>query len=220
MKDRTFAIGEFYHVFNRGTDKRDIFLDSSDLVRFVESIKFFNSIIPVGSIRNLKDSFSQTSDVWERSKLAELVNIVCFCLNPNHYHLLLSQKIENGVSEFIKRLSGGYTKFFNEKYERNGVLFQGKYKAIHISSNDYLLHLSSYINLNNRIGESCFKLSKSSWEEFVCSEKVAENLCGEKGIILEQFRDKEDYKIFALDALKDITERKKRDKDYSSLFLE
>ncbi|MBI2454258.1 MAG: transposase [Parcubacteria group bacterium] len=220
MRKDSFANGEFHHIYNRGVDKRNIFLGPGDLDRFLESIKFFNSTEPIGSIRDIKELLanSQTSDIWEKRK--RLVDIVCYCLNPNHYHLLLLQHVNNGISEFIKRLGGGYTKFFNEKHDRSGVLFQGKFKSIRISSNEYLLHLSSYINLNNQIKGNPSRLSKSSWDEFVNPKDVIENFCHNKEIILGQFNDGSKYKTFALDALEDILERKNRDKNFGNLFLE
>lgn len=117
-------------------------------------------------------------------------------------------------------MGGGYTKFFNEKHDRSGVLFQGKFKSIRISSNEYLLHLSSYINLNNQIKGNPSRLSKSSWDEFVNPKDVIENFCHNKEIILGQFNDGSKYKTFALDALEDILERKNRDKNFGNLFLE
>ncbi len=220
MRKDSFVNDEFYHIYNRGVDKRNVFVGPSDLGRFLESIKFFNSTKPIGSIRDIKEQLAnpQTSDVWESRE--KLVDIICYCLNPNHYHLLLFQRVDNGISEFTKRLGGGYTKFFNEKYDRNGVLFQGKFKSIRVSSNEYLLHLSSYINLNNRIKGRPLGLSKSSWDEFVNPESVVENFCHNKEIILEQFNTRNEYKIFALGALENIVERKNRNKSFENLLLE
>lgn len=109
----------------------------------------------------------------------------------------------------MKRL-GGYTYYFNAKYKRNGHLFQGKFKSVHISSNEQLLHTSAYINLNNRFGETVPELSKSSWEEYIGEDK--ENFC-KKDIILAQFRSLEEYKQFALSSLEDIKERKLQEKE-------
>ena len=77
-----------------------------------------------------------------------LVDIHSFCLMPNHFHLILQQRAEGGITKFMRKLGTGYTMYFNEKYQRIGVLFQGKFKAIPITSDEYLLHLSRYIHLN------------------------------------------------------------------------
>lgn len=77
-----------------------------------------------------------------------LVNIHAFALMKNHYHLLISERVENGVSLFMKKLNMGYTKYFNEKYERSGTLWQGKYKSIPIERDSHLLYIPYYIHLN------------------------------------------------------------------------
>lgn len=101
---------------------------------------------------------------------------------------------------------GGYTRYFNEKHERNGALFQGKFKSKHIPNDRYLLYLSAYINMNNRDlnGHSIFKLSSSSLEEYV-NNKI--NLC-DKGIILEQFKSNKEYLDFTIESWRDSQARK------------
>jgi putative transposase len=198
MRKTPLVTSEHYHVFNRGVDKRNIFGDREDLSRFMQSIKEFNCIDPIGSI--FEHSFTKT--VAQQDKLVE---IICYCLNPNHFHLLIRQLSDNGISEFMKRLSGGYTLYFNNKRKRSGVLFQGKFKSSHIDSDAYLLHVSAYINLNNRLkGQPTF-LSKSSWEEYLAMNN--ESLCN-KDIVLEQFKNPKEYQRFAESSLKDIIKRK------------
>ena len=80
-----------------------------------------------------------------------LVEIVAYCLNPNHYHLIVKQISEKGIERFMQKIGTGYTNYFNKRYERSGALFQGKFKSIHIDSNEYLLHLSVYV-FENRLG--------------------------------------------------------------------
>ena len=119
----------------------------------------------------------------------------------------------------MKRLSGGYSWYFNNRYQRSGALFQGPFKAKHINSNEYLLHLSVYVNLNfkvHQLSDQVAKLVRSSWDEYASSQGVA--IC-KKGIILNQFGTNE-YKKFALDALPDLIERKKMDQEITDLFIE
>ncbi|MEK9175042.1 MAG: transposase [Patescibacteria group bacterium] len=212
MRKIKFANGEFYHIYNRGVDKRQIFCVPEDLNRFLESMTAFNSITPVGSLHSYSFQDYQLS-----GRTAKLVNIVCYCLNPNHYHIVLEQLTDGGVSEFIKRLAGGYTFHFNTKYKRSGVLFQGKFKASHIDSNEYLLHVSSYVNLNNRVHRLSGRTAKSSWEEYM---GTAKSLICKKDIILSQFKTKKEYKDFAESSLVDILERKQQSRDISDLLLE
>jgi len=201
MRKVPFVEDEYYHIYNRGVDKRSIFKDRKDLERFFQSIKEFNSVKPIGSI--FENSFN-------KEKTPEkLVEIVCYCLNPNHFHFVLRQLVENGISEFMKRL-GGYTWYFNNRHKRNGALFQGKFKSSHINSNEYLLHVSAYVNLNNRFKGKSHLLSKSSWDEYVGEEN--DYICN-SDIVLGQFKTPKAYKKFALSSLEGILERKELEKE-------
>jgi len=215
-----FVVGEHYHIFNRGVDKRDIFVDKEDLDRFFQCVNEFNVLEPIGSI--YENSFQKTQLGGEASKLGKkkkekLVNFICFCLNPNHYHFILEQVADNGIEKFMQRL-GGYTMFFNKKYNRSGALFQGIFKAVHIDSNEQLLHTSVYVNLNNKIhqlGGEASKLVKSSWGEYIGdvgdARYIKSSFC-EKDIILNQFKNRDEYKSFAKEALLIIKENKEMQK--------
>ncbi len=133
--------GEKYHVFNRGVDKRDVFLDPQDYLRFYQSLAFFNTVDPTINYRLAKGSYSASQN--------KLVEIEAYSLLPNHFHLLIEQKEDGGLSEFLKRISGGYTSYFNEKYERTGTLFQGRYKKVHVATNEQYQYLFSYVNENH-----------------------------------------------------------------------
>lgn len=201
MRKVPFVENEYYHVYNRGVDKRSIFEDRQDLERFFQSIKEFNSIEPIGSI--FENSFEK-----EKST-KKLVEIVCYCLNPNHFHFVLRQLVENGISEFMKRI-GGYTWYFNNRHKRNGALFQGVFKSSHIDSDSYLRHVSAYVNLNNRFKGEPHRLSRSSWEEYL--EKDRDCICNPE-IVLGQFKNLKEYKKFALSSLADILKRKEMEKE-------
>lgn len=204
MRKHTFEIGEYYHIYNRGVDKRETFLDKYDLDRFLQDLEEFNTKEPIGSIYLL--SFQKDKLSSSTTKLNKLVSIVAYCANPNHFHLILTPLTEKGIEKFMQRI-GGYTRYFNEKYKRNGALFQGKFKSKHVVDNTYLLHLSTYVNMNNRdlLGSPATKLSKSSLEEFIGDEK---GICNTE-IILEQFRNKKEYQKFALESWQNTQELKK-----------
>lgn len=231
-----FVEGEFYHIYNRGVDKREIFSDVADLTRFFRSMEEFNTLEPIGSIyensfaKNTQASsiFSHSTQFGHRMSKSggiinlKLVNFICYCLNPNHFHFILEQVYERGIEKFMQRLGNGYTKYFNNKHKRSGVLFQGGFKSIHIDSNEYLLHLSTYVNLNDRVhqlGHPMSKLvrSRSSFGEYL--GKNTENFC-KKDIILDQFDDVVEYKTFAESSLQDIIERKSLKKELEELLLE
>ncbi len=134
---------DFYHVLNRGVEQRTLFLDTQDYARFVHDLYEFNDSHPAKNTTR-----SQMSDIVSRSSRELLVDIHGWCLMKNHYHLLLSARTENGISDFMRKLNIGYAKYFNEKYKRSGTLFQGRTKKIliqHDAQFNYILH---YIHLN------------------------------------------------------------------------
>ena len=149
---------QIIHVLNRGVDKRKIFLNDKDYFRFVHDLFEFNDSQPVENnfyfIRGNESLKTKTIDVGRRYIRKEqrirktLVKIHAFCLMPNHYHLLLSPVVENGIALFMKKINGGYAKYFNEKYERTGALFSGKYKRILVQKDAHFIHLPYYIHLN------------------------------------------------------------------------
>lgn len=221
MNKPSFANQELYHIYNRGVDKRIVFLDQEDILRFFQSMNEFNSINPIGSIyeNSFRNQLGNRTPklITESTNTEKLVEFIAYCLNPNHYHFIVKQISDNGVSKFMQKLGTGYSNFFNEKYDRSGSLFQGKFKARHINSNEYLLHLSAYVNLNdkvhklsnnNQLGSPTPKLivSKTSWDEYVTSFNDT-TFC-KKDMVLKQFTDGLDYKRFAENSLKSILERK------------
>lgn len=155
----TFENNYYYHIYNRGVEKRIIFLDDEDYLRFIYYLYEFNSIHSVGdiafNIRKIKINKFGTP-ISEENKL---VDIICFVLMPNHFHLLIRQDKDRGISLFMQKVSLAYTKYFNEKYMRVGSLFQGAFKAKLINKNEYLNYLFYYI-LGNPI-----ELIESQWKK-------------------------------------------------------
>ncbi len=202
-----FAIGEFYHVFNRGNDGRDIFIKEEDFDRFLRAIREFNNGEPMGGLRIHDLHYNKR--VKELGSPEPLVNIVCYCLNPNHFHMVLEQVAKQGIERFMQRLGTSHTKFFNAKYQRSGSLFQGKFKSAHIGTDEYLLHVSVYVNLNNRVHKLRSKASKSSWNEYIqtVDDHHKDAMC-KKQIILKQFRNPAEYRRYAEKNLASIQERK------------
>lgn len=144
--------GEIYHIVARGIEKRDIFLDEKDKYRFIHDLFEFNDTNPVlWSYRadfRINSSGSDPEGLEERKKRKLLVEIFGFCLMLNHFHLLIRQLKERGISEFMKKLNGGYAVYFNKKYNRVGHLFQGKFRAVHIKDEDQLKNGFVYIHAN------------------------------------------------------------------------
>ena len=143
--------GEIYHIYNRGVDKRDVFMDDGDRLRFIHDLFEFNN----------QDSSLNLNDYLVRGKYLEvglpdinrkprklIVEILAYSLMSNHFHLLVRQKTDNGITEFMRKMGTGYTNYFNNKYERNGALFQGKFKSVHVAKDAHFMYLPIYIHLN------------------------------------------------------------------------
>src|SRR3989344_5685641 len=109
MRKVKLVPGEYYHIYNRGVDKRKIFNDKNDFSRFLESMIDFNQVEAIGSMYE----FSFVKKINKSLKKKPLVEFICFCLNPNHYHFLLRPLQEGGIEKFMQKLGNGYTKYFN-----------------------------------------------------------------------------------------------------------
>lgn len=143
---------QIYHVLSRGVDQRKIFMDDQDRFRFIHDLFEFNDEAPANTSSYHFYKKKQSGDVLrrqiERKPRKFLVEILAFCLMPNHYHLLLIPKTEGGISLFAKKLNGGYAKYFNEKHERTGALFERKLKSVLVEKQAHFIHLPYYIHLN------------------------------------------------------------------------
>ena len=145
-----FANGEYYHIFNRGVEKRPTFTTKYEFLRAVDSINFYRfGNLPIRYSKYLSLDKNKKAEFLKNLNDKELqVEIVAYCLMGNHFHLLLKQLKENGIVKFMAKFTNSYTKYFNTKHERVGPLFQGVFKAVHIESDEQLLHLSRYVHLN------------------------------------------------------------------------
>lgn len=189
--------GFYYHIFNRGVDGRLIFQTRLEYKQLLSTIDYYQySNLPFRHSR-----FKELALADRLSLMYELdcnnekrVEITCFCLMPNHFHLLLHQLTDNGVSEFMQQVQDSYTKYFNLKNNRTGVLFSGNFKSVLVESDIQLLHLSRYIHLNPYSSgivstvEDVFTYPWSSLNEYMNNSR--ENITNNK-IILDQFN----YKI-------------------------
>ncbi|MBI3103747.1 transposase [Candidatus Daviesbacteria bacterium] len=135
----------YYHIYNRGVEKRDIFLDEQDCVVFLHYLKLYLS--PVEELKQLDLPGLRVSK-FIRLNLSAEIDLLAFALMPNHIHLQIKQKTTDGIVKLMKRLATAYVMYFNKKYLRVGSLFQNTYKATLIKTDEYLLHLSRYIHLN------------------------------------------------------------------------
>ena len=141
IRKTSFAPGEFYHIYNRGNDKREIFHDQWDYAHFLKILNLFNRK------ENLCLRY-ESGNFFIPNLKTELVSIGAYCLMPNHFHLLISEKEEGGISRFMQKISTGYVMYYNQKYNRTGSLFEGKFKSKHIGDDRYFKYLFSYVHLN------------------------------------------------------------------------
>src|SRR3989344_907844 len=141
------SIGEFYHIYNRGVDKRNVFEKPNDYNRFLFLLYLCNSFEHV-DLQKLFRQKKTFSEIFSLEIDKKLTTIGAYCLMPNHYHLLLRETSKNGISKFMQKLSTAYSMYFNIKRQRTGALFQGRYKARHIDNDNYLKYLFAYIHLN------------------------------------------------------------------------
>lgn len=139
----------YYHIYNRGVEKRTIFKDTQDCEVLLHYLKMYLS--PVEELRELAKQQQYPGTRLQRFlplNLSKEINLLSFSLMPNHIHLQIKQHTKEGIIKFMRRILTSYAVYFNKKYERVGALFQSKYKAAIIASDEYLLHLSRYIHLN------------------------------------------------------------------------
>ncbi|QQG45490.1 MAG: transposase [Candidatus Sungiibacteriota bacterium] len=144
MHNQQVPEDKYYHVYNRGVEKRDVFLNNSDYHRFLYLLFACND---TAQLLNSQFHYRGPTSIVNKER-DQLVDIICFCLMPNHYHLILKPRKENGMPLFMQKIGTGYTMYFNTKRQRSGVLFQGGYKSILIDNEGYLSHLTRYIHLN------------------------------------------------------------------------
>lgn len=157
MRKVKFVKNNFYHIYNRGVEKRSIFQDDNDRWRFLQGLFLFNdeknsfNLLWHLEQKKRKATFGLLKDILKEQgdKRSNLVNIIADCLMPNHFHLILEEIRENGITLFMHKLGTGYTKYFNKRYQRVGSLFQGTFKAVLIDKEDYLRYLLVYINVVN-----------------------------------------------------------------------
>lgn len=136
--------------------------------------------------------------VTDLARKERIVDIICYCFMPNHFHLLLKQRRAGGITEFMAKLTNSYTKYFNMKNKRVGPLFQGEFKAVHIETDDQLIHLSRYIHLNPIINYVSKDLDSYQWSSYSEYIRESNGVC-DKDIVLGQFNSIHNYKQFVLD---------------------
>lgn len=225
MRKVKFEKGKIYHIYNRGVEKRNIFNNNSDKWRFLQGLFLFNDkdssfrvLYEIERENKGRINFNLLRDfIYNQKKNRNpLVKIMADCLMPNHFHLLLEQIQENGISHFMHRLGTGFTKFFNKKYNRVGSLFQGPFKAVSIETDIQLQYMLAYINVINpgqliepelkekgvididKVMNFAENYSFSTNPDYL---GLRDSIIIDKGIFKEFFLTSEKYKEFVRDVL-------------------
>ncbi|MCX6731439.1 MAG: transposase [Candidatus Parcubacteria bacterium] len=198
------SVGEYYHIYNRENSKQNLFLEERDWIRFLFLVLYLQSPISFNNmgrpvsyfVRHRRFNISG-EDVINivKNRYVELIN---FCLMPNHFHITAREVKEGGISKYLQRIQIAYTKYLNTKHEKSGHLFQGSFRSVHIKNNEQLLHLSAYIHRNPReINQWKNKENQYPWSSY--QDYVQENRWGallKREIILGQFSNVKEYKNF------------------------
>ena len=181
LRQDPFITGEYYHLFNRGIDKRIIFKSKNDFERFMMLLFVSNSQEEF----KLNNLINQQHKVFEEIMILDkgesLVSIGAWCLMTNHFHILVRQEVEDGITKFMKKLGTAYSMFFNLKYQRQGALFGGPFKSKCIKTDDnYMRQLFGYIHLNP------LDIKFSGWEKEI--DKLSSSKNAEMKDFLESYR--------------------------------
>ncbi|MEK7142916.1 MAG: transposase [Patescibacteria group bacterium] len=196
---------EIYHVFNKGINSQTIFELEKDFSEVIKRTQYYRNQNPPMRYSRFVDFSIQTQEEIIKKLLTEnkyLVVVIAFCFMPNHFHFILRQLLDGGISKFISQVTNSYTRYFNVKNKNVGPLFQGKFKAISIITDEQLCHLSRYIHLNP-FSSSIIKDLKelknyrySSFQEYLGKYQVKMT---KPNIVLNYFKDNNDYEKFVLD---------------------
>ncbi|MBI2268413.1 MAG: transposase [Candidatus Blackburnbacteria bacterium] len=197
--------GQMYHVFNRGLDNRSTFTDKREYVRADMAIRFYRFVNPPLKLSRFlvlpKDDRMKLLQETE-ARREKLVDILCYCFMPNHFHLLLRQLRDGGISKFLANYQNSYTRYFNTKHERLGTLFLDQFKAVRVQNEEQMVHVSRYIHLNpytSYVTEDLLSLRSYRWSSFREYLGIASgNICDTE-IVLSFFKNEGEYEKFVFD---------------------
>lgn len=162
----------YYHIYNRGVEKRAIFIDNQDTAVFLHYLKLYLS--PLTELEKMsRDNPKSRLRRFLIKNLSQEIELLAFSLMPNHIHLLVKQHSKDGITKLMRRLLTSYVMYFNRKYKRIGSLFQSRYKAALVLKDEYLLHLSRYIHLNPLAIKSSLNFNEFSSYHYYLGKKQA-----------------------------------------------
>lgn len=196
-----FFNNQIYHVFNRGIDRRPTFTDKREYKRAMDAMYYYSFKKPQKKF----SYFLKLSDEEQQEYMStmiksnKLVEIIAFCFMPNHFHLLLKQISDNGISKFMNNFLNSYTRYFNTKHERTGSLFLNQFKAVRIETDEQLIQVSRYIHLNPLTSyvvkdfDDLKEYAWSSFKEYLYPQKIK---YASTKLIMNFFNNKNKYEDF------------------------
>lgn len=189
--------GEIYHLYNRGVDKRIVFTNDSEYPRFLNTVLYYQ--YP----QQLRFSWKELakSKTGLKNENNAIVKILSFNLMPNHFHLLVRQLTDNGITKFMHNIGTSYTNFFNTKHHRSGSLFQGRFQSVHIKTNEQFLHTMRYIHLNHVVSGLVKKPEDWPWSSHLDYLGLRKPSLLDTQEILSCFSSLTDYKKFIDDQI-------------------
>lgn len=198
LREEKPSVGEYYHVFNRGVEKRTTFVDRADYERFLKICQWYlNPEPPI--------SYSQRDRIGKEIQhrvldLNEgLVEVVAYSLMPNHFHFLVRVIEEQGLETWVRRMINSYTRSFNTRHDRVGSLFQGPYKVVRIESNEQLVHVSRYIHLNSVVARLCARAEEYQYSSMGLYLQAEPSTWVNPSVIVSQFTAPAEYRAFVAD---------------------
>lgn len=195
--------GEYYHIFNRGVARQPTFNLKKDYQRFLLCLSYYRfADIPCRLSRFLQIHVEEREQILKELQKTnkQKVEIIAFCLMPNHFHILIKQFEDNGISMFLRQITDSYTRYFNTKNDRNGPIFQGAFKAVHVQTTEQLLHLSRYIHINPLASFVIRDSELFSYPWSSITNYLSKNIgFVSPEIVLNNFKDPKSYKAFLLD---------------------
>lgn len=192
----------YYHILNRGVARQPMFKSRWDYKHGLSALSYYRFVEPPMKLSYFENLPNEGKEEIMRSmeEKEKYVEIVSFVFMPNHFHLLVKQTHDKGISKFISQFCNSYSRYFNTKYQRVGPLFQGRFKSILVETTEQLIHLSRYIHLNPVVSgviseNELFSYEYSSLQEYLNGNYKVVN----PQIVLEQFKSIETYKSFLTD---------------------
>lgn len=195
----------FYHIFNRGVERRTIFTSPQEYARFIMLLRYYRYKEP-----QIRYSFFQhmppddrESILTSQEKMPPDVRVLAYCLMPNHFHVLVEQESEGGVTKMMSNVSNGYARYFNTKYDRVGPLFQGPFKAVRVETDEHLLHVQRYIHLNPVVSAivSRTQLASYPWSSLPTYLGISNQPWIDMTYVQSHFKNTESYKTFVFEQI-------------------